>query len=632
MANKGPANPNRFWNRKRYAWLALAIIFVAGLIVYSNTFRVPFQYEDTHRIVKNQTLRSMKAFADLSYWTDLNNAPFSMLTLALNYQAGPSDTTGYHIVNFLIHILGAFLVYLLTRLILIRRDENPDWNRHFIHRNAMFVALIFLLHPLQTMGVTYISGRISSLTGLLYILTVYLYLKGRLAYTGEGAGVKGIRLLVLSGVSGILAILSGPLALTLPLTLIFTELYFVRSPEGRSCKKYLSAGFPVAIILSVVLLLPFALASLPGDLSYGEYLLSQPGAFLRYVRLLFVPAWQNVDHGLGVDGNIGFAEISGSLVIVALVLITIRLFKKQPVISYGLLWFLLTLVVASLAYPGNDALMENRVYLSLAGFSLFLVAGVYSLGKDQRLRMADYGFVIVIIVLAILAYQRNEVWKSKLTLWEDSVGKNPANPRGLTNLGLALVREQEYPSALEKYNKAIQHDTSFYTAYLNRGLMLFDLGKYELAIKDLNKALRGIKDTDIPYFFRGVSHAHLEHYPEAIKDLTRAIEINPRFAGSYKNRGVVYEKTHNYRDARADYDKVLKLNPENKKVLVNRARTYFMNMKYREALEDIREAEKHGIEVDENFIDEILDRIANPPDDSLQYFINRKENVKLLPE
>lgn len=605
-------------------WLGMAIIVVAGLIFYSNSFKGSFVFDDLDTIMHNKTVVFLDDYSSLSFWTDINKRPLSFFTFALNYQAHQYSTFGYHLINFLIHILGAIFIYFLARLIFRQVDEDPEWNFKNIHYKSLFVALLFLLHPLQTMGVTYVVQRMTSLAAMFYLLAVFLYLKGRVLYSEDKEQKRRQAYWFIAGgiFSGILAVLSKQNAVTFPLAFLFADLFFVRNKEGQPFKRYLGISFSLMIIGFMAVMAFGIVPAETSDISRTSYLLTQFKVILRYLQLLFLPIGQNIDHGIAVSQGIGMFELLGMLVVAVLIFLAVFLYKKFRIISFGIVWFLLALSVESSIIPIRDVIMEHRLYLPMFGFSLVIVDLFYRLFKDKAKVYATGTLVVILVILGIMTYQRNELWKSPRALWEDSLSKNPGNARGMVNLGAAFIQERDYGNALKYYNNAINADTTLGMAYLNRGIALFDLGKYEFAVKDLSKAIAKEPKMEVSYFFRGVSYGHLKQYDKGIQDLSKVIKINPDFPEVYKNRGVLYELTHNYPEALEDFNEAIKRNPANKKLLVNRSKAYFMMRKFSEALKEIKEAEKYGIEVDYNYVRNIEERIARG-EDTLQYYIIR---------
>ncbi len=201
------------------------LIVVVGLLTYSNTFHVPFQFDDFPNLADNQLLKNLDNFIADSKGYNYNPGRFiGYLSFAVNYHFGGLNVMGYHIVNLAIHIANALLVYLMVVLTFstpfMRRDENIEGGKvrrcegatepkvrrcedakmskiptsillttsqvlNFSTSGnpegiAFFSALLFVAHPVQTQAVTYIVQRFTSLAAMFYLLSVVAYIKARL--------------------------------------------------------------------------------------------------------------------------------------------------------------------------------------------------------------------------------------------------------------------------------------------------------------------------------------------------------------------------------------------------------------------------------------------------------------------
>jgi len=97
-------------------WFALIVIALAAFVVYSNTWRCPFVFDDIHSIVENTGIRDLSNFSSPGRFFD--SRAVVNFTFALNYKFGRLDVFGYHLVNILIHIINGFVVYFLALSIL----------------------------------------------------------------------------------------------------------------------------------------------------------------------------------------------------------------------------------------------------------------------------------------------------------------------------------------------------------------------------------------------------------------------------------------------------------------------------------------------------------------------------------
>ena len=179
----------KFINIKLISIIFLFIII--GFGIYSNTFNVPFQFDDMLRIKENHNIRienlsfnniKKAAFSKRSS----RNRPIGNITFALNYYFHKYNVFGYHIVNILVHLLSGFFLYLFIKITLsLPALKNTCRHDHLI---PLFSALIWLANPVQTQSVTYIVQRLNSMSAMFYIIAFLLYVKGRISqkqYTNQ---------------------------------------------------------------------------------------------------------------------------------------------------------------------------------------------------------------------------------------------------------------------------------------------------------------------------------------------------------------------------------------------------------------------------------------------------------------
>jgi hypothetical protein len=174
------------------------------LIVYSNTFHASFHFDDNPSIVENASIKRMTSDNIISLLTGVR--PVVYLSLMLNYQLGGLNVVGWHIFNIAVHIMNSFFVYLLMLWTLNMPRMESQYGRK-ARRMAMFGALLFAMHPIQTEAVTYIITRTELLATVFYLATFLLFIKGartqRYSYyvgiftsalsMGSGNGVIGLR-------------------------------------------------------------------------------------------------------------------------------------------------------------------------------------------------------------------------------------------------------------------------------------------------------------------------------------------------------------------------------------------------------------------------------------------------------
>src|SRR3990172_5628561 len=165
--------------------VAIGLIVGLAFIVYSNAFYVPFHFDDRPNILENPNVQikvftwdRFEQFVRNTYGVSIR--VFSYFTLALNYYFGEFNVFGYHLVNFVIHVAsGIFLYWFLMLTLHLPSLQERYGSVSF--KTALFAALIFICHPIQTQSVTYIVQRMASMAGMFYLLSMILYVKGRLS-------------------------------------------------------------------------------------------------------------------------------------------------------------------------------------------------------------------------------------------------------------------------------------------------------------------------------------------------------------------------------------------------------------------------------------------------------------------
>lgn len=224
---------------KQYLDVYLIVIAFLGLIIYSNTFHAPFEFDDMITITQSKYLKMSSVFTKF-------NMPryIAMVTFALNYKISKLDPCGYHVINLIIHIINGLLVYALSKNIFLLGQLGNNKKECFL---AAIIAAIFISHPIQTSAVTYISQRFTSLATLFTLCSVILYIRfKKFAYSNYW-------LYAASLLSAILAYKTKENTATLFLTIIIIEFIFLES-TNISIQKRLAYSIPYILLVSIILI------------------------------------------------------------------------------------------------------------------------------------------------------------------------------------------------------------------------------------------------------------------------------------------------------------------------------------------------------------------------------------------
>jgi hypothetical protein len=599
MAKKRKAIKSNTFMRFSHVFPFVALIIFV-LIIYSNSFDCSFQFDDETSIWNNKKVKSLSNFVSFDTWTNINERPLSYVTLAFNYYLGGLNPTGYHWFNVLAHILAAILVFLLSKLLIgISLKELPEKKKIYV---ALGAALIFAAHPIQVMSVIYIVQRMSILSGLFYILSVLLYIKARQYHINKGLVSKTTLLYFATGLAGILALLSKQNAATLPIMWWFVELYFIRNKDQKAAKKYLVVFGSIILVGIVSVVITGILPRETEDISRWQYLISQFKILVLYFQLILFPVALNINHNIPVSGSLfGIYEIIGLVLIIFLVFMAIRFYKKQRLLSFGIIWFFVNMSIESSIIPITDLMMEHRIYLPIYGIALVVAYGLFLLLKQNIVRYSLV-MILIIIILGTVTYQRNFDWKSVRSIWTSSLQVTPDNPRSLVYVGLSYAKVDQRV-ALKYYNQALKVDSGYYHAWLSRGMVYYKQNKYQQAIYNFNKALDITERQKYIFLLRGISYLQTKQYKPALIDLNRYIKKYDNNPKAYIYRGEVNYNLKNYSDAGEDFLNALELNPNIPELYVNLIEVFYRTKDTEKGRHYIKIAQKNGFTVNPIYLD-----------------------------
>lgn len=563
----------------------LLFIAILGIIIYSNTFYSPLQFDDVLQILSKKRVTNLDDFSSFSEWIKINKRPLSFFSFALNYKIGAYNVVGYHLINILVHILSGFAVFFLSKIIFsssLSKIKTSGSNQNII---ALFTALIFISHPIQTQGVTYIVQRMTSLSTMFYLFTLLFYAMGR-NYQINQQKEKAIGLYLFTILSGILALLSKQIAATLPLAFLLFEFFFIRDKQGKLFKKYLFTSLITLATVSLVIILSGLLPAETDSISRVQYLSTQFRVILKYFQLLIVPVGQNLDYFFPLSESIwGWKELFSLGCILVIIGSAIYFYNKFPIYSFGIFWIFITLSVESSIIPIRDVIFEHRLYLPMFGFALIVTSVFTVYIKKYKFNTSATILVILILIYSIFSFNRNKVWASQYTLWYDVTQKSPEKSRPWYNLGKVCLDERRYNESIKFTQKSLKIDPSQPDGLYNIGLSLERLGNTELAITYYKKAfeedsvhLRALNNL-------GSLYISLKNYEEAIKYLLVAHKNDRRQKSILQNLGVAYFNLKDYNNAIKYNQKFLKYEPDRLSVNADLGLSYLFLKKYDKAIE-----------------------------------------------
>jgi tetratricopeptide (TPR) repeat protein len=568
-------------------YFVFALFVIVAFLAYSNSFNVPFNFDDEVQIVFNEDVHNLSAFSNIGEWMKVNRRPFSFFTLAINYAIGGENVTGYHIANFIIHLLTAVLLFLWLKTI-TTRPGNCKMPVYY----AVIVSLFFLLHPVQTQSVTYIIQRMSALAGMFSMLSVYLYTLSRLSFLQKNNTVKSALYLVLAATAAVFALLSKQNAVIIPFILILTEIFFIRTTEGKKCNKFIGIAGIAALLIFAVPAILFGLPVETTEISRLDYLATQMTVIPRYFATMLTATGLSIDHGVEAVSNIrNIRVISGAAFLTALLVIAVIKARRFPLFSFGIFWVFITLSVESSIIPIRDVMFDQRMYLPLAGFSMALWSLLFYFLRNKT-KLLYVLAALWIIGLSVSTYSRNNTWQNRTAVWEEVTKKYPNHFRGWQSVGRSLAAEKSrnYQKIINSYEQALKINPNYEPLWNDLATNYMKAGQPQKAMKcykRLEKA-ENIEFRAMAMRAQGVFHLSKKENEIAEKYLMKTLAFNPRDTSAFHGLATLYLREKEWDKAIYYAEEYLEESPNNEQILFSAGYANFHGRNFKRAEEHFK--------------------------------------------
>jgi len=583
-------------------------ICACALAVYINTFNAPFVFDDLPGIKNNYLIFGFSHAGQL--WKFWPSRFVTFLSFAANWTAHGFSVSGYHALNLAIHIANAILLRTLVLLIFQSPRIKTDGFSKHANSTAFFTALIFAVHPIQTQAVTYIWQRATILASCFCFSALVLYIKARLS---SRAKQRVLFSYVGAGLCALVAMFTKEISVSLPFLVLACEgLFFGMS--GRRFRILIPVLFAFSLIIPVTFaitrnmnfseLAGVATSQNPNAvyISRGAYFLTQSHALLTYLRLLLLPAGQNIDYDYPVSKGITDPwTLAGFIIFAVLVMLAILLHRRDRILSFSILIFLITLIPQSSIIPKPDLFVEHRLYLPCSGFALFVSRALAEYGR-RKSRIAIPLLAGISLLWGSCAIVRNHLWTDPVMLWSDAITKSPGKARPYLNRGLAYAERGLLVQAISDYTTAISLDRSNVEAYNNRGSAYGMNGNLNKSIDDFKKAISINPGYAPAYNNYGVTLSALKKYDMAIANFSHAIQLSPHYADAFKNRGIALLVLKKPVEAANDFSTAFKINPRDTDALRLRAIAFALAGNTDMAERDMKMMERAGRKPDPELI------------------------------
>ncbi len=608
---------------KKNTIFSIALITLLGIIAYANSLDGEFIWDDNLLIKDNAYVKSWalapKIFSENFKAGDETGVmfyrPLQILTYNLDYSLWKLNVKGYHLTNIILHILAALCAWRLA--IILFNDLTL----------ALLAASLFVVHPIHTEAVSYISGRTDSLAAIFMLTCFIVYIKLSLS-------PKSFSLWFVMASSYILALLSKETSLVLPGLLL--AYHYVFRKNIRIKPFLLLCALGAAYLTLRFTLLEYGRLSLSPVASSWERIPGFFTAITNYIKLLFLPFSLHMDYGREFFPFSRPQAIIGMVILIFLLVYAFRN-KHRTILSFSILWFFVSIIPASNIYPISFYMAEHFLYLPSLGFFFILAKKINDLFKIDRFKLLAVSLSISLLFFySCLTIEQNNYWKEPIAFYQRTLKYSPDQAKLYYNLGAAYYAKGEKEEAITSFTTATKDNPGYTQAYLNAGKVYESLNKkneakkffkkaveinpryadaylslaavyygereYAEAITLYKKALQINPGDSRTYYSLGLTYRKISDIKNAVDSLSMAVKINPDFADAYNSLGIIFKDIGQIEPAVRFFLKALEINPELAETHNNLSIIYYAKKQYSLAIKHCDQAIKLGYKIHSGFL------------------------------
>jgi len=548
--------------QKDAPWILFLLLI--GLILYWNSLKTPFMWDEDYLIVSDPRVHHWSHVAEIFEKPFLPGKtaftvyyrPLSTLSFRLDYMFWKFNSLGYHMTNLFFHLASTLIIYALYR--------------HFFKnvQLAFWGALLFLAHPAHVEAVTYIPSRTDLLSFFFFLLSFYFYLKGREA-------IRKFWPYFGSVVCYSLALLSKERATFLPFLILAHALLVNREKTRfRGAEGALLLGMFLSIAGFALVRRYFSVQRpLLGLLDIPRFplrLFVLPEILFSYAKIWFFP-WP-----LHMGRIIPIEVLKVQTLIFEWSLFLIFLagalsFFRKPHERFWLIWITVSLLPVIQIFP--IYFNSPHLYLAISEYLLYF-ASVGIIG----LLWCRWGFLFVI-------EGRGDILKSAPTVLLGGV---------LTLFSFLVIwRNGEYRDRITLFEQTVHYAPWHAVGYNQLGLAYLDAGELQKAEALFRKSLSITPNEEFPYVNLGLIELEKEEFDKAEGYFKKALELAPEYGIAFHNLGIICIVRKDWRKAADYFEKAIKADPSMFPMThIERSHAYWELGEKEKALEAVKEGLK----------------------------------------
>jgi len=575
-----------FWPLWIMKLLGALTLGIAVLLIYLPALNAPFIFDDTSTIFGNSSIRRLWPLVDFHERSGPLTPPPGVptaarpivnLTLALNYHVGETNPAGYRAVNMFVHWLAGLLLWAIVYKTLCLEYFGGRFSR--VAGGLSFAAaLLWVVHPLQTESVAYVTQRTESLMGLCFLATFYASLR---YWEASSRGSRGVWL-SLATLACLLGMLSKEVMITVLAVLLLYERTFLTGSFTKAIRDswplYLGLGCgAAALFVTLASGPPTPETGFGGATPAAAWWSTQCKIFFLYAKLTFWPWPLAIHYELPYLDTVTKAwpwVLSFALFVLA----SSALAWKKTAVGFVGVWILAVLSPTLIVPLPNEMAAERRMYVPLAAIAPFVVVSVYSLvgwivqklspsgsalNSERTANRASAALVTtLVILLTALSMERMTYYQDELALFLDVIRTQPDNYVARVNIGTLLLEHGRGPEALEQFDQALIIKPDSVRARFNRAKLLVDLGRPQEALDEYRETVRlDPRAVEARYNYALVLES-MGQSAAAIDQYFEIVELDTDYAAAHTNLAIALARLGKMPMAIEHFERALAITPD----------------------------------------------------------------------
>ncbi|MFH1444337.1 MAG: tetratricopeptide repeat protein [Candidatus Peregrinibacteria bacterium] len=538
-------------------WWVIGAFFFIGFLVYGSSLKNNFvRWDDGLLIYENPAIRAITPTTLKTIFTTYDPElyiPLTFFSYQIDYLLAGTNATIYHVQNLLWHTLNALFVAWLLLLLTRRR-----WA-------ALFVGLLFILHPLHTEAVAWASARKD-------VLSTFFFLASLIAYLSYRADHRR-RTYILSLVAFVLGLFAKVTVVTLPVILLLLD-WREKRAWNRTMFIEKLPFFALSILFGVIAW--FGKTGVLDSSSLSEKILMAPKSAIFYLEKIFAPVGLSVLYPFVGDVTLKRPDILIPLLFFLALLVTAFVsLKWSRNVFFGIAFFLITVSPTLFNFAKGDFFYfasDRYTYIPSIGIFFLVTLALTKLCSPRWKSVCVIGATVILVVLGALAALQARTWRNSEALFTQALKISQDAYVAHVNLGNVQRYRGEEDQAIASYRTSLtilrKHGRAGPGLTRSQSKIWSNLASAEREQGDLatarssyEEALRFHPKNVYALLGLGTVAGQQGSASEAERWYREAIEVDSAFAPAHLNLGALLVNTGKLEQGIVEYRTALDFNP-----------------------------------------------------------------------